>query len=138
MSQAIIDFCDRLKTTLLSLEEQLDHAKKTLDSNAAGVQGEAQKHVDEAVNLLAQFRANAGDMIESIGQDVPEKSGALREKLKSFGADAQVALRHAAIFAADAVSKGADTAASALQSGAKRAQDLAQDLRHQTAVTVKE
>lgn len=137
MSQAIIDFCDRLKTTLLDVEERLVQAKAALDSGVSEVQNDAQKHVQEAAEILSNFRTNAGDMIASISQDVPDRSSALREKLSHFGAEAQVALRHAAVFLAETASKGADSAATALQSGARRAQHLAEELKHQTAVTTK-
>ncbi len=137
MSQAIIDFCDRLKTTLLGVEERLDQAKASLESSVGGIQNDAHKHVEEAAEILSNFRINAGEIIAAVSQEIPDRSSALRDKLSEFGAEAQVALRHAAVFLAEATSKGADSAANALHSGARQAQHLAEELRRQTAIATK-
>lgn len=138
MSQAVIDFCEGLKTTLLALEQQLDKAKRNLEAGATQAGGEAKKHVDEAVEQLAAFKAHAGLMAQAIRADLPEQTGAVKEKLKDFGQEAQVAMRHAVVFLAEAASKSAESAAGALQSGAKRAQAVAEELKRDTAVTVVE
>lgn len=136
MSQAVIDFCEGLKTTLLALEQKLDSAKQNLEAGAAQASGEAKKHVDEAVEQLRAFKVHAGLMAQAIRTDLPEQTGAMREKLKDFSQEAQVAMRHAVVFLAEAASKGAEGAAEALQSGAKRAHEIAEELKRDTAVTV--
>lgn len=136
MSQAVIDFCEGLKTTLLALEQKLDSAKQNLEAGAAQASGEAKKHVDEAVEQLRAFKVHAGLMAQAIRADLPEQTGAMREKLKDFSQEAQVAMRHAVVFLAEAASKGAEGAAEALQSGAKRAHEIAEELKRDTAVTV--
>lgn len=138
MSQAVIDFCEGLKTTLLALEQQLGKAKRNLEASAAQASGEAKKHVDEAVEQLEAFKAHAGLMAQAIRADLPEQTGVMREKLKDFGQEAQVAMRHAVVFLAEAASKGAESAAEALQSGAKQAHKVAEELKRDTAVTVVE
>lgn len=138
MSQAVIDFCEGLKTTLLGLERQLGAAKRALDSGASQVESEARKHVDEAAEQLQTFKTHAGLMAQAIRADLPEHSAAIREKLKDFGAEAQVAMRHAVVFLAESTAKGAEGAATAWKQGADRAQGLAEDLRRDTAVTVVE
>ncbi len=136
MSQAVIDFCDRLKETLLAVEARLEQAKDSLETSAEGLQGEAKKHIDEAAEQLASFRAHAGVMAEAIRADAPTLVGAMREKLKDAGLEAQVALRHAAVFLAESASKSADSAAAALKVGAAKAHAVAETLKHETAVTV--
>src|SRR5690606_22335178 len=138
MSQAVIDFCEGLKTTLLALEQKLDKAKRNLEAGAVQASGEAKKHVDEAVEQLEAFRAHAGLMAKAIRAELPEQTGAVREKLKDFGQEAQVAMRHAVVFLAEAASKGAEGAAGALQAGAKQAHKVAEDLKRDTAVAVAE
>lgn len=138
MSQAVIDFCEGLKTTLLTLEQKLDKAKRNLEAGAAHATGEAKKHVDEAAEQLEAFKVHAGLMAKAIRADLPEQTGAMKEKLKDFGQEAQVAMRHAVVFLAEATSKGAEGAAEALQAGAKQAHRVAEELKRDTAVTVAE
>jgi hypothetical protein len=138
MSQAVIDFCEGLKTTLLSLEEKLDQAKRSLEAGAAQASGEAKKHVDEAAEQLGAFKAHAAMMAQTIRADLPEKTAAMRDKLKDFGQEAQVAMRHAVVFLAEAASKGAESAAGALHAGAKGAHKFAEELKRDTAVAVAE
>lgn len=136
MSQAVIDFCEGLKTTLLALEQQLGKAKRNLEGSVAQASGEAKKHVDEAVEQLEAFKAHAGLMAQAIRADLPEQTGAMKEKLRDFSQEAQVAMRHAVVFLAETASKGAESAAEALQTGAKRAHAVAEELKRDTAVTV--
>ena len=136
MSQAVIDFCEGLKQTLLGLEDQLGKAQTALTANATRASDEAKKHIDEAADQLQQFKAHAGLMAQAIRADLPEHTEAMKEKLSEFGQEAQVAMRHAVVFLAESASKGAIGAAGALQAGAKQAQRLAENLRHDTAVTV--
>jgi hypothetical protein len=136
MSQAVIDFCEGLKTTLLTLEEQLGKAKRNLEAGAAHASGEAKKHVDEAVQQLETFKTHAGLMAQAIRADLPEQTGVMKEKLKDFGQEAQVAMRHAVVFLAETASKGAESAAEVLQTGAKQAHKVAEELKRDTAVTV--
>jgi hypothetical protein len=138
MSQAVIDFCEGLKTTLLALERQLGAAKRALESGASQVDSEARRHVNEAAEQLQTFKTHAGLMAQAIRADLPEQSAAVREKLKDFGAEAQVAMRHAVVFLAETTAKGAEGAAGALKQGADRVKELAEDLRHDTTVTVAE
>lgn len=134
MSQAVIDFCDGLKTTLLALEQKLDKARRNLEAGAAQTGGEAKKHVDEALEQLEAFKAHAALMAQAIRAELPEQTGAMKEKLKDFGQEAQVAMRHAVVFLAETASKGAESAAEALQAGAKRAHKVAEELKRDTAV----
>lgn len=134
MSQAVIDFCEGLKTTLLSLEDRIGKAQASLASGAVQVSGEAKKHLDEAAEQLEKFKAHAGLMAQAIRADLPEQTAEMKEKLKGFGLEAQVAMRHAVVFLAETTSKGAEGAAAALKEGAVRAKTLAEDLRHDTAV----
>lgn len=138
MSQAIIDFCEGLKTTLLGVEEQLGKAKTALDAGASQAAGEAQKHIADATEQLAAFRTHAGLMAQAISAELPGQAAGAKEKLGEFGQEAQVALRHVAVFLAEAASKGAHGAAGALHAGAKQASALAEKLRHETAVSVPE
>lgn len=136
MSQAVIDFCEGLKTTLLGLEDRLEKAQTALSSGAAHASKDARKHVDEAAEQLQKFKVHAGLMADAIRADLPSRAGVLKDKLGEFGQEAQVAMRHAVVFLAETASKGATGAASALQVGAKQAQKLAEQLKHETAVTV--
>jgi hypothetical protein len=136
MSQAVIDFTERLKTTLLALEERLGKAKEAVDANASKASEEARKHIEEAVEQIATFRAHASVMAQTIRADLPQQTVAAKEKLQEFGQEAQVAMRHAVVFLAEATSKGAASAAGALNAGAKSAHLLAEDLKHETAITV--
>jgi hypothetical protein len=138
MSQAVIDFCEGLKTTLLGVERQLGAARRSLESGASQVEGEAKKHIDEASRQLETFKTHAALMAQAIRADLPEHTATVREKLKDFGAEAQVAMRHAVVFMAETAAKGAEGAAAALKEGASRAQSMAEDLRHDTAATVAE
>jgi hypothetical protein len=138
MSQAVIDFCEGLKTTLLALEQKLDKAKRNLEAGAGQASGEAKKHVDEAVEQLEAFKVHAGLMAKAIRADLPEQTTAMKEKLKDFGQEAQLAMRHAVVILAEAASKGAEGAAEALHAGAKQAHKVAEGLKHDTAVTVVE
>lgn len=138
MSQAVIDFCEGLKTTLLGVEDRLAKAKRAMDSGATNLSGDAKKHLSDAVDQLEAFKAHAGLMAQAIRADLPEQTSAMQEKLKEFGQEAQVAMKHAVVFLAEAASKGAETSAEALLAGAKKAQSVAEDLRRDTAVTVAE
>jgi hypothetical protein len=134
VSQAVIDFCDSLKTTLLDIEERLVKAKTSLEAGTAAVKTEAGEQIDEAAALLSAFRARAADMAEQVRADLPGRAEQAGDALKHFGEEAQVALRHAVVFLADAASKSAESAANALHAGSHRAGALAQKLRHETAV----
>lgn len=136
MSQAVIDFCEGLKTTLLGIEDRLAKAKVSLATGAGQVSGEAKKHIDEAAEQLEAFKAHAGLMAQAIRADLPEQAAVMKDKLRDFGAEAQVAMRHAVVFMAEATSKGAESAAAALKEGAQKAQAVAENLRNETAVTV--
>lgn len=138
MSQVVIEFCEGLKTTLLGVEERLGKAKASLTTSATQVGGEAKKHIEEASEQLAAFKAHAGLMAQAIRAELPEQTAEMREKLKGFGLEAQMAMRHAVVFLAEATSKGAEGAAAALKEGAERAHTLAENLRHDTAVTIVE
>lgn len=135
MSQAVIDFCEGLKTTLLGLEERIEKAQEALSSGAARAGEEAKTHLDEAAEQLQKFKVHAGLMAQAIRAGLPNRTEAMKDKLGEFGQEAQVAMRHAVVFLAEAASKGATGAAGALQAGAKQAQKLAEHLRHETAVT---
>jgi hypothetical protein len=136
MSQAVIEFCEGLKSTLLALEDRLEKAKSAIGAGATEFSAEAKKHVDEAAEQLAQFRAHAGVMAEAIRADLPQQTAAAKDKLGEFGQEAQVAMRHAIVFLAETAAKGAAGAAAGLGAGAKAAQRLAEELRHDTALTV--
>lgn len=138
MSQAIIDFCEGLKTTLLALEDRLGKAKSALATGATQAGTDTKKHIDEAAEQLAKFRAHAALMAQALREDLPQQTAVAGEKLKEFGQEAQVALRHAAVFLAEATAKGAEGTAEALKAGAQSARRVADDLRHDTAVTVVE
>jgi hypothetical protein len=138
MSQAVVDFCEGLKATLLGIEDRLAKAKTSLESGAAQVSGEAKKHVAEAAEQLEAFRAHAGIMAEALRADLPAQTVVAKEKFKEFGQEAQVAMRHAVVFLAETASKGADTAAGTLKTGSEKARALAEKLRHDTALVVGE
>lgn len=131
MSQAVIDFCEGLKSTLLALEDRLTKAKTNLEAGATGASAEAKKHIEEANEQLARFKVHAGLMAQAIRADLPSQTAIAQEKLKEFGQEAQIALRHAVVFLAE-------NAAEALQVGAKSAQRVADELKHETAVAVVE
>lgn len=128
MSQAVIEFCDGLKDMLLGLEDRLAKAKASLAEGAGEATSEARKHIDEANEQLAKFKNEAARMARAIRADIPNQA-AVREKLKEFGLEAQLALRHAVVFLAE-------NTAEALQAGAKSAQHVAETLKHDTALTV--
>ncbi len=138
MSQAVIDFCEGLKTTLLSIEDRLGKAKQSLDGGATQLSGETKKHIDDAIEQLEAFKAHVGLMAQAIRADLPAQTSAMQEKLKEFGQEAQVAMKHAVVFLAEAASKGAEGSAEALLAGAKKAHAVAEDLRRDTAVSVVE
>jgi len=138
MSEAIVDFCEGLKTTLLGIEDRLAKAKTSLESGAAHVGDEAKKHIAEAAGQLEAFRAHAGIMAEALRADLPAQTVIAQEKFKEFGQEAQVAMRHAVVFLAESASKGADSAAETLKTGAEKARALAEKLRHDTALAVAE
>lgn len=131
MSQAVIDFCEGLKSTLLALEDRIAKAKTNLEAGAAGANAEAKKHIDEAAEQLTRFKTHAGLMAQAIRADLPSQTAIAQEKLKEFGQEAQVALRHAVVFLAE-------NTAEALQAGAKSAQRMAETMKHETAVAVVE
>lgn len=135
MSQAVIDFCEGLKTTLLAVEDRIEKAKTTLSAGAAEAQDEVKRHLDEASEHLDAFKAQAAEIAANLSAELPEKAKPIREKLGEFGAEAQLALRHAVVFLAEAASKGGDAAAGALREGAHRAQKLAETLKRDTALT---
>ncbi len=139
MSQAVIDFCEGLKTTLLGLEDRLGKAQSalaqtSLAKGASRAGEDAKKHLAEASEQLQQFKAHAGLMAQAIRAELPEQAEIMKEKLSEFGQEAQVAMRHAIVFLAEAASKGAISAAGALQTGAHQAKRLAEELRHDTAL----
>lgn len=138
MSQAIIEFCDTLKTTLLGLEARLARAEKHLESGTAKVQEDARRQIAEASELLASFKATAGRLASELKTEAVDQRAGLDERLKTASLEAQVALRHAAVVLAEAASKGAAGAATALSGVADQARGLAEKLRHETAVTVPE
>jgi hypothetical protein len=138
MSQAVIEFCDALKATLLNVEDRLQRAKGELEQGAAQAKESAVKNIQEASDQLADFKARAAEMAQALRADLPEKAKPVQGKLQEFGVEAQVALRHAVVFLAESAAKGAGEASVALQKGAHRAKTLAEDLRRDTAVTVVE
>ncbi|WP_395647890.1 hypothetical protein [Terricaulis sp.] len=137
MSQAVIDFCEGLKATLLNLEDRLDKAQRSMAASASQAGGEASKHVAEAAEQLEMFKAHAGLMAQALRAEIPDRAATVREKLKDFGLEAQVAMRHAVILLAETAAKGAEGTAETLQVGAKKALEAADKLRRETAVSVK-
>jgi hypothetical protein len=138
MSQAVIDFCEGLKSTLLALEDRLDKAKANLATGAAHVSDDAKRHVDEAVAQLVAFKVHAANLAQAIRSDLPLQTAGMKETLTGFGQEAQVAMRHAVVFLAEQAAKGAEGAGEALKSSAKTAQKVADDFRGDTAVTTVE
>jgi hypothetical protein len=136
MSKAVVEFCHRLETTLLGIEEQLGKAQKVLAAGTHAAESEAAKNITQAVAQLNGFRVKAGEMAASLRAELPEKVEHVQERLKDFGIEAQTAMRHAVVFLAEAAAKGADDAADLLHKGAARASDVAEDLRRDTAITV--
>jgi molybdopterin converting factor small subunit len=134
MSKAVIDFCDRLEATLLSIEERLAGARRSLEEGREQMVGEARKHLDEAAEELNSFKAKAGEMAAELRADLPKQAATIREKLSEFGQEAQVAMRHAVVVLAESASKSARGVASALEQGAQRAHGYAEALRRETAV----
>lgn len=130
MSQAVIDFCEGLKTALLNIEDRLAKAQRSLSESATEVSQEASKHINEATSQLETFKAHAGLMAQAIRADLPDQAASVREKLHEFGLEAQVAMRHAVVLLAETAAKGAE-------STAKKAHTMADKLRHETAVSVK-
>jgi hypothetical protein len=136
MSKAVVEFCHRLETTLLAIEDQLGKAQKALAAGAQAVESEAADNVAQAVAQLSGFRAKAGEMAASLRAELPERVEHVQDRLKDFGIEAQTAMRHAVVFLAETAAKGADSAADLLHKGAARAHDVAGDLRRDTALTV--
>lgn len=136
MSQAIIDFCEGLKTALLTIEDRLAKTTCALENGAAEATEEAKRHVSAATAQLATFKAHAGVIAQAVRADLPQQTAFAKEKLNEFGKEAQVALRHAAVFLAETAAKGAEGSADVLQAGARSAQRVAETLRHETAVAV--
>jgi len=138
MSQAVIDFCENLKTTLLGIEAGLAKAKRNVAAGAAYAGYETKEHLDEAIVQLNAFKTQAAEAAKKWRDELPQSPAELREKTtkaaQEFGLEAQVALRHAAVIVAEAASKGAENAAVALQAGAQQAQNYAEGLRRDTAV----
>lgn len=137
MSQAVIDFCEGLKTALLNIEDRLTKAQHSLSEGATGVSDETARHIKEATTQLETFKAHAGLMAQAIRAELPDQAASIREKLQEFGLEAQVAMRHAVVLLAETAAKGAQGAAGALQESAKKAHTMADKLRHETAVSVK-
>jgi hypothetical protein len=138
MSQAVVEFCQGLQSTLLAVEDRLAKAKAAFDAGGANVQSEAEKQVEKASEHLSAFKIKAARMAAEIRAELPEKVEAVEAGLKDFGLEAQVAMRHAVVFLAEGASKGAEGAAAILKRGAERAHELADTLRHDTAVTVRD
>jgi hypothetical protein len=136
MSKAVIEFCHRLETTLLGVEEQLGKAQKALAAGAHAVESGAADNVAQAVAQLSAFRVKAGELAASVRAELPEQVERVQDKLQDFGVEAQTAMRHAVVFLAETASKGAGSAAELLHKGAERAHDLADDLRRDTALTI--
>lgn len=136
MSKAVIEFCHRLETTLLGIEEQLGKAQKTLAEGAHAAESEAAKNITQAVAQLSGFRAKAGEMAASLRAELPEKVEHMQDRLKDFGIEAQTAMRHAVVLLAETAAKSADSAADLLHKSADRAQDVADDVRRDTALAV--
>lgn len=131
MSQAVIDFCEGLKTTLLGLEQQMGAVKRGMEGGASQMEAEAKKRIEEAAEQLETFRAHASMMAEAIRADLPEHSAAMTAKAKEVGGEAQLAMRQAIMLLAEAAAKGAEGAASALKEGAGRAHAFAEEMRRQ-------
>jgi hypothetical protein len=134
MSKAVIEFCEHLEKTLLTVEERLMGAQKAFGETAAGVQSDARKQVDAAAEELRQLQAVSGVFLEAIKADLPAQRKALQERFGEFGIEAQLALRHALVSLAEVAAKGAKRASGALDQGAVRAQQLAEELRRKNAV----
>jgi hypothetical protein len=136
MSKAVVEFCHRLETTLLGIEEQLGKAQRALAESAHAAESEAAKSITQAAAQLSGFRAKAGEIAASVRAELPEQVEHVQDRLKDFGLEAQTAMRHAVVFLAEAAAKGATSAADLLHKGAERASDVADDLRRDTALTV--
>ena len=134
MSRAVVEFCHRLETTLLGIEEQLGKAQESLSAGAHAVESEAAKNVAQAIAHLSGFRAKAGEMAASLRAELPETVDHVQERLKDFGLEAQTAMRHAVVLLAETAAKSAEGAADLLHKGAERAHDVAEDLRRDTAL----
>src|SRR5690349_12407619 len=132
MSQAIIDFCQGLQTTLLGIEDRLAKARDSAERAGADLAKETQEHIDVASQQLADFRAKAGEIAASVRAELPKDAEDWKERLDQLGLEAQVTLRHAAVFLAETTAKGAAGASSLLQRSAERAQSMAQHLRDDT------
>ena len=95
MSKAVIEFCRRLETTLLGIEEQLGKAQKTLAEGAARSRERGCQEHHPSGRALSGFRAKAGEMAASLRAELPEKVEHMQDRLKDYGSEAQTAMRHA-------------------------------------------
>lgn len=134
MSQAVIDFCENLKTFLLGVEANLEKANASLNEQASHARTEAQKHVDAATTQVAAFKSNTAALAKTLRENLPNQQAAMEHALKDAGAEAQVALRHAVVYLAEATSKGATGAAVAFQHVAAGAHTAAENLKRETAL----
>jgi ABC-type transporter Mla subunit MlaD len=135
MSQAVIDFCENLQSALLGIEKRLTEAKKAVETKSDALESQVRKQIDEAMKQLDEFKEKAGQMAADLRAELPPQSKAMSERLKDFGLEAQVAMRHAIVFLAEGAAKGAEGAAAALQEGSRRAHAAAEQARHHQAVT---
>jgi hypothetical protein len=131
MSQAVIEFCDGLKSTLLSIEDRVERALDELRETKDQTQVDVKKHLEEAAKDLSEFRSKAAHTAQMLRADLPEKSVPLRQKLQEFGDEAQLAMRHAVVFLAEAAAVTAEGASHALKTGSERARALAANVKHQ-------
>jgi hypothetical protein len=134
MSKAVIDFCDHLEKTLLAVEARLTKVQHAIGEGATGAQTDAKKQVDAAAQELRELQAVSAVFLEAIKADLPAQSKALQARFGEFGIEAQLALRHALVSLAEVAAKGARTASGALDHGAERAHQLAEELRRKNAV----
>ena len=134
MSKAVVEFCDQLEKTLLAIEARLNEAQHAFAATTAGAQADAKKQVEAATQELKQLQAVSGVFLEAIKADLPAQQVALQARFSEFGAEAQLALRHALVSLAEVAAKGARSASGVLEVGAVRAAKLAEDLKHKNAV----
>jgi len=135
MSKAVIDFCNQLQTVLLGVEDRLAAARQTMEAQSETVAAETKKHIEEAAEQIDAFKIKAAAMAAGLSAELPKHATDAKEKLTDFGLEAQIAMRHAVIFLAEAASKGAKSAATILEKGAKSAREYADAARRETAVT---
>jgi hypothetical protein len=132
MSQAVVDFCEGLKTVLLDVEKRVGTAQAALAKSAGHVEKDAKKQLDQAARQLKDFRIDAAGLAENIRKDFPAQAAGAQKALNEFGHEAQAAMRHMLVMMADAASVGADTAAHALEAGARSARKFADEARGPT------